>query len=528
MDTRKGSLEYLVQKLLDDDQDRNLGKENLWYAVRGSIKPTLLISNLAETLRVSAAQTKTLLKQHGFGDLVAQDELDKVEGLSQETQAAFAISSSDPPSPFPELFSIHFSPSLTEPIASSSQYEALTLLRNAINETAHHDPFAALYRQNALAYHDNFVSTDGKLIEGYIATHFREAYPRYVVNSGIGANEQFNHLVAHLNNENPNRKVKWLITDSPRHLLRLPSDATIANTLFMEFSRSGKTEETVKIHEYTPRNAKRIVFANSGPLRQIGIRDNNLVLDLPDEVSGRFGRNKTPILLAPMLVAKMPTRLFWEHIEDAIRGFDLSAEDCLPLAIGTFIYVLQQQRGVNHIYLGCNDDVIRFSADELLQFWNEGVNKDGNDISMAAYFGLLRDSHATIEGMLGNNRTKMSLFLLASPEGTRELHPMVHRDIDPIDEAHKGLRFGEEEMILAEANYERFSELMPSVRFLIHGPLSLKHAAVLGQLWADTTFCYSKLKHVDPGSNPEVKSVRDRAAQLLAEEAKKARQHEHR
>ena len=54
------------------------------------------------------------------------------------------------------------------------------------------------------------------------------------------------------------------------------------------------------------------MFANRGPLRELGVQDGNLVLPLPDEVSGRYGRNKTPILIAPMDVAGMNIERFWE------------------------------------------------------------------------------------------------------------------------------------------------------------------------------------------------------------------------
>jgi hypothetical protein len=219
----------------------------------------------------------------------------------------------------------------------------------------------------------------------------------------------------------------------------------------------------------------------------------------------------------------MDTDRFYQATEEAIRRFDLSSSTSLPLLMAQFVYIYQRLNRINHIYLGCNDGVLAFSADELLQFWNEGVNKDGNDISMSRYFGLLRDSHATIEGILANHQTKMGLFLLRDLARPTQLPPLTNRQIDPIDPGHAGLCYGDEEMILAEANYQRFSDLMPTVKILVHGDLTIEHAAVLGQLWADMTFCYSRMVNVDPGSNPEVKYVRDRSAKLLAEFATQRR-----
>lgn len=522
--TKNGTLPHLVRELEQSSEKTGVTADHLWLVIRGALDSKLLISNIAEALRVSASETERLLVENGFGDFVAQSKLSGAEDSASAAEGVDYIidQGRDLAYGFNDLFSIEFSPSLRLPVRlSPSLHEAISLMVKNITNSVKNDAFLDLYRKDVRKYYDNFMANDAAAIDGYLRNHFENGCPRYIVNSGIGANEQFSHFVAHLNNTDPNRRLTWLIIDSPRHLVKLPSDASVENTLFMEFSRSGKTEETVKIHEYTPRNAKRIVFANSGPLRKIGERDNNLVLELPDQVSGRFGRNKTPILLAPMHVAGMDTGRFWQVVEKAISKFDLSSPTSLPAQIAQFIYLYQKQNGINHIYFGCNDDVLACSVDELLQFWNEGVNKDGNDISMSRYFGLLRDSHLNIEGILANHQTKMGIFLVRDKMSPSPLPPMTANEIDPINPAHRGLSFGDEEKILAEANVQRFSELMPTIKITVHGDLTLELAAVLGQLWSDLTFFYSRMMNVDPGSNPEVKYVRDRADELLAEAARK-------
>jgi hypothetical protein len=515
---QKGTLPYLVSQLEQSLKKIDVKAEHLWYAARGALNPKLLIANLAEALRVPAAETEQLLIENGFGDLVAQSKISNEDNLdSPDSLCDYRIPSrGEPLSPFPGWFSIEFSPPLSQPIKlRCSHHKAISLMVDNITGSVEDDAFLGLYRKGIREYYHTFMAKDAKLIDRYLSEHFKNGNPKYIVNSGIGANEQFNHFVAYLNNRNPNRQSRWLIIDSPRHLIKLPGDADIKNTLFMEFSRSGKTEETVKIHEYTPREARRIVFANNGPLRDLGKRDNNLVLGLPDQVSGRFGRNKTPILLAVMHVAKMDTGQFWQTIEKAVKEFDLSSLSSVPVQVAQFIYLYQKKNGINHIYFGCNDDGLACSADEFLQFWNEGVNKDGNDISMSRYFGLLRDSHLHIEGILANHKTKMGIFFLRDKMTPGQLPPLTKVEIDPINPAHRGLCFGEEEVILAEANYQRFSELMPTIKITVHGDLRPEHAAVLGQLWSDITFFYSRMANVDPGSNPEVKYVRDRAEKLL-------------
>ncbi|MCZ6816327.1 MAG: hypothetical protein O7F76_06450, partial [Planctomycetota bacterium] len=80
---------------------------------------------------------------------------------------------------------------------------------------------------------------------------------------------------------------------------------------------------------------------------------------------------------------------------------------------------------------------------------------------------------------------------------------------------HRGLTPGETDLILAMANVKRCSEKMPTILVTVDN-VDLTASAVLGQLWADTTLVYSRMIGVDPGSNPEVKAVRTRATEWLA------------
>ncbi len=205
------------------------------------------------------------------------------------------------------------------------------------------------------------------------------------------------------------------------------------------------------------------MFANSGPLKETGLRDNNLVLCLPDEISGRFGRNKTPILLTPMDIAQLNTQTYWKDIDDAINKFDFDKDNSLAVGIAKFICGMQTINKINHIYFGANNDFLLSSADEMVQFWNEGVNKDQNDISLSRYFGLPRDAHLNIEGVLSNAKNKMGIFLLYTSTDSEELHPLINMNIDPIDSHHNGLQFGDENAVLSLANFHRFLQIMPSI-----------------------------------------------------------------
>ena len=514
----------LTEALLERYPDKGVRREQITEALKTALDPEALINALAEVFRSTPGEMEAALAESGLGEMIARRKLAAGSGTAAEETAAPLCEKEDKLHPFEELFRVHASPSMTAPIPLPGDLHAqLRSLSGQIAESAETDPFVRLYRTGTESYYRDFMRDTAPAILEEIERLFGHAGPRYLVTTGIGANEQFCHYMAAINNRDPRRKLDWILIHSPGQLDRLPPDAGEDNTLFMEFSRSSVTEETIKLHEYTARTCRRIVFSNGGGLRQLAERDGNLVLSMPDAISGRYGRNKTPILLAPMLAAGMDTDRYWGMVSRAMEAFDLGDPDSLPHVLARFILAAQKSRGTNFLYLGCGDDLLGLLGDEFIQFWNEGVNKNGNDLLVSRFFGLPRDSHMNLEGVLGNRQTKMGIFLLRNTRRGEVTHPLVRKQVDPIDPGHLGLELGDEEVILALANYRRFAEVMPSLLLEIPGIPGPDHSAVLGQLFADVTFVYSRMMGIDTGSNPEVKFVRQRSAALLKEFAAELR-----
>ncbi len=506
----------LIQALLERYPDKGVTSEQLTAALKTAIDPETLINALAEVFRSTPGEMENALTECGLADLIARMHLGSGGSIGGESESACFCGREERLHPFDALFRLHSSPKMTEPYPlPKGLHEQLRSLSEQIAENAAADPFVQLYRTGTEDYFREFMFTFGPVLQGEVERLFGKQGPRYLVTTGIGANEQFCHYMAAINNRDPRRKLDWILIHSPGQLDLLPPDAREDNTLFLEFSRSSVTEETIKLHEYTARSCRRIVFSNGGGLKKLAERDGNLVLSMPDAISGRYGRNKTPILLAPMLAAGMDVKRYWDTISRAMSAFDLADPDSLPHVLARFILAAQKSRGTDFLYLGCGDETLGLLGDEFIQFWNEGVNKNGNDLLVSRFFGLPRDSHMNLEGVLGNRQTKLGIFLLRNDRRGGIVHPLVRQEVDPIDPDHGGLELGDEEVILSLANYRRFAEVMPSVLFEIVGEPCLEHSAVLGQLFADVTFVYSRMMGIDPGSNPEVKFVRQRSAELL-------------
>jgi len=501
-----------------------VGLPRLDDALFGAIDPQRLINNLAEAWRTTPEKSRAFLESNGFATAIARLGIDATAGGDRVEETGSPLSSHAVYRICDGRISVRtINPALTERVsAPRAVIEGVDKALAAFLPGAADDALGVLYRREPMAYCEKFLATEAPKIDAYVREHFAAGGPKYVVNSGIGANEQFNYFVSALANARSGNHPKWLLANSPKEVASLPADATVANTLFMEFSRSGITEESIKLHEFTPAAAKRIVFANSGPLRDLALRDKNLLLELPSEVSGRYGRNKTPILMAPMHVCGLDVKSYWRTIETACRDMAIDRADGLPVVLARFLRIQQLRRGANHIYFGVNDGLLQASADEWCQYWNEGVNRDGNDMTISRYLGLPRDSHMNLEAILGTAERKMAVFLLRTGDGAAASNgngsPLLQSTIDPINPAHAGLTPRTTDLVLALANVQRCSEKMPTVLITVDGP-DLAVSAWLGQLWADTTLVYSRLIGADPGSNPEVKAVRTRAATYLADPA---------
>ncbi len=383
------------------------------------------------------------------------------------------------------------------------------------------DPFLSFYRVGVSSYLEHYKSEISPKIHEFVKRRFGADGPRHLVTGGIGANEQFWHFPQRWYGRQSNQ-IEWIIADNPKDLRRLPRGATAENTLLLEASRSGKTQEIVKLDEFLDPAVPRIVLANTGPLRELAERTDALIVEIPERIPGRFSKNLSPVVLAPLDILELPFERYWHLIAECIDAWDLLDTSSPPVALARYLRAAQLLHGANHVYLGSNDDRLLASCDEFVQFWNEGVNK-GSDYSMSRYFGLPRDSHLNIEGILANHSTKAGIFVLRRGDGRQgaddrlDDHTLIV-PIRPVDPAHAGLTIDDVDYALARANAEHFGTRMPTVTIEIDEP-DLMTSAVLSQLWTDTAYVYSAMIGVNPGSNPEVRQVRDRAQGLLADVA---------
>lgn len=262
---------------------------------------------------------------------------------------------------------------------------------------------------------------------------------RYVVTSGIGANEMYSHQLAQILNayfEDQGIHVKWIVVNNPSHLNRIPGPAdavpaTDANTMVFEMSRSGTTKETVDFFAATKDMFRtRIVAANSGPLKEGALAlkaagGNVLVIDdTPGDIGGRQMNRKTLMVYLPLFAAlsagfkdSSRARNMLERYVSAslVANSELaySSPDSAAVSMAEFLYRHRADR--RNKFSVVFDDSLKYSAKELFQLLNEGANKNiagGSNNNILASYSFQQDEANYKKVFDSAAQSQLPLFLL--------------------------------------------------------------------------------------------------------------------
>jgi hypothetical protein len=239
-------------------------------------------------------------------------------------------------------------PSLSSPIhAPRAVLDAISKSLGAFLPSAARDALGVLYRDQPLAYAERFLAEQAPRIDAYVAEQFGSSGPRYLVNSGIGANEQFNYFVAALANARPERRTTWLLANSPKEIAICRRTRPRQHVCSWSSRGAGSRRRPSSLHELTPRTARRIVFANSGPLRHWRAR-REPGAGTAHEVSGATAGTRRRSA-GPMHVVGLDVRSYWSMIQSACEQMQIGSDASGPVVLAQYIRI-NSFAGRHHIY----------------------------------------------------------------------------------------------------------------------------------------------------------------------------------
>ncbi|GAF70092.1 unnamed protein product, partial [marine sediment metagenome] len=311
----------------------DIPQERMQTTIKSALVHKRFIDDLSELYRLEPKKIFTAFKKLDISEKSMIAEKEKAEFPSSWCASLTGIKNSR------GLSITAYSPKFNESFRfNDGALEKIeTEWRDLVRKIQKSDPFLSYYRLGISKYLRYYLSHVSPLIRNFVADRFKKNNLKYLVTVGIGANEQFWHFPQKYYQylgETP----EWYICDNPKDLIKLPAEVSTSNTLFIEFSRSGKSQEVVKFDEFLPYNSIRIVFTNKGPLYRLSKRYGKscLRIEFPEEIPGRFGKNMTPLLMVPLDLLGLPLKNYWEKIINCIKHWDLKNSSSPPVALARY------------------------------------------------------------------------------------------------------------------------------------------------------------------------------------------------
>lgn len=340
---------------------------------------------------------------------------------------------------------------------------------------------------------------------------------KYVITSGIGANEMYSHQLASILNAylaGEGRSPVWLVVNNPAHIKTIPDLANDGNTIIFEMSRSGGTKETLDFFNATKaRFKKRIVAANKGRLKDLAARmqeeNGTRVLVIDDtrgDIGGRQMNRKTLMVYVPLFIALAAALKDLDRAGQFLgyyckRLFDATNElayknDNNSAAVRMAEFILRHREAGRLKFSVLHDGSLRYTAKELMQLLNEGGNKaiaGGTNNNILDGYLLDADSSRYEEVFKCDPLRQMPVFLLDINGGNYKKNLAYIEGL-----TGKG-------MPCAVVNVELSDDPAANLKVLAGTSALLQDAAVY----------FTYLTNQDANSNPAVKFVREITAAMF-------------
>jgi|GEM_PF-4952480 len=359
---------------------------------------------------------------------------------------------------------------------------------------------------------------------------------KYVIQSGMGANQMWTLAVAIANNADPQRRADVRLATTPlsfdqlrglHQLETVPADAAPEQILWAIYSRSGKTAETLYTTEEAIRRtqyASALIFANGDRLRELaqgiiaqgGTGTKSLGLSERVSIPGRYMRAKTEVLMAVMAAACSDDffNRYWTAAAEADASLLPVGPGALHMDIVRFINTFLNARnpeGSHQLYLCGNHPANVEMNNAWIQEHNEGAGKPGYSMVAFQGKGMPNEAHYNIEQMFNVARAGFSLGLFTFDIAGDPVELMLRRSINP---SFVGLRPKDGIHALNVKNVEKWADIAPCIYVTYKEPTpeAMAYLAVLGE----NVFSHQLLFNgCNWGSNPEVRQVRKEGAPAL-------------
>lgn len=232
----------------------------------------------------------------------------------------------------------------------------------------------------------------------------------------------------------------WNMQGSPRLFIldNLDTVADVENlldldkTLFIVISKSGETLETMTQYHYFKQKVSKENFVfitdpSKGPLRALGKEYALPMLDIPENVGGRFSV-LSPVGMFPALLLDLPIEEILKGAEDMVQRFrSLEFEMNYPFQLAAVQYLLEWTQGINVQVLMPYSSRLSSVADWYAQLLAESLGKQGKGLTPVKALGVT-DQHSQLQLWSEGPRDKLVLFLEVEQDGAHSFHHLMNME----------------------------------------------------------------------------------------------------
>jgi glucose-6-phosphate isomerase len=210
-------------------------------------------------------------------------------------------------------------------------------------------------------------------------------------------------------------KPRLFVVDNLDTVADVEALVDLDRTLFVVISKSGTTPETMAQYFYFKQKVSKENFVfitdpESGELRRMGRAMSIPMLDIPENVGGRFS------VLSP--VGLFPAALLGIDIEELLKGAEemgarftkTEMELNLPFQFATAQYLLEWERGVHMTVMMPYSTRLYSLADWYRQLLAESIGKEGKGLTPIRALGVT-DQHSQLQLYNEGPKDKLICFV---------------------------------------------------------------------------------------------------------------------
>lgn len=214
----------------------------------------------------------------------------------------------------------------------------------------------------------------------------------------------------------------------------------LKDTLFVVITKSGTTPETMAQYFYFKDKVSKEQFVfitdpESGELRKIGDEMDIPMLDIPQNVGGRFSV-LSPVGLFPAALLGMDLEALLKGAEDMIRSFESpELELNLPFQIASVQYLLEWERGIPMTVLMPYSSKLHTFAGWYAQLLAESIGKEGRGLTPISALGVT-DQHSQLQLYNEGPTDKLLCFVEVEKEESPQIPAVENGKLSYLSGLH--------------------------------------------------------------------------------------------